>query len=114
MRLGPYLPKLVPRCCRQRIFRFQRNYNKAITAFEGRRNRLPNDVTCRTFPWLRYRTRKPVTKEGARAAAKELLARKPKFSIESVREAVRTLQESRGSRENPRWSAQGGTSRIAE
>jgi TolB-like protein/class 3 adenylate cyclase/Tfp pilus assembly protein PilF len=78
MRLAPYYPVWFLDIAGEAYF-FQRNYDKAITAFEGYRDRLPNNP--RSYARLASTYAEAGDEEAARAAAEELLSRDPKFSI---------------------------------
>ena len=80
MRLAPYYPVWFLDVAGN-AYRFQGNYDKAITAFEGYRDRLPNNP--RSYVSLAAIYAEAGDEEAARAAAKELLTRKPEFSIEA-------------------------------
>ncbi len=78
MRLGPYYPNWYLDIVGS-ANRFLGNYDEAINALEQNRDRTPNSP--RPYIWLASTYAEAGRDEAARAAAKELLTRNPKFSV---------------------------------
>jgi adenylate cyclase len=78
IRLAPYYPNWFLDIAGF-AYQLQGNHDKAITAFEGKRDRLPNDP--RSYVTLASAYAEAGHQEAARAAAREVLDRNPKFSI---------------------------------
>ncbi len=78
MRLAPHYPNWYPGIVGA-ANRFLGNLDEAINAFEQERDRTPN--SHRPYIWLASTYAEAGREEAARTAAKEVLARNPKFSI---------------------------------
>ncbi len=83
MRLGPYYPNWYLDIVGS-ANRFLGNYDEAINALEQNRDRTPNSP--RPYIWLASTYAEAGRDEAARAAAKELLTRNPKFSVKQFGE----------------------------